>query len=146
MYGNRTCGRAYAELIKVPVFPHVPSSPNTPLILLLTLKQLSYFYPLIASPFPPNPQPQIMDSKDESGSQGSQVRPKKNGTSFTDFLEMIHGDPSTMITSIAAYGLTWITLGGFLFLPGSFPKIDQIVLNDSGGIQSETNFTGYVPL
>ena len=89
-----------------------------------------------------------MDSKDESGNQVSQVGPKTvtYGKSFEDFLKMIHGDPTAMVTSIAAYSLVWIALGGFLFLPGSFPKIDQIVVNDSSGIHSETNFTGYVPL
>ena len=95
----------------------------------------------------PTAQVQSSQTKDESGNKGSQERPTgERGTSLNEYLEMLRDKPSTRASSLAAYCLMWIALGGFLFLPGSFPKIDKI-LNDSRGIHSEKkDFTRYVPL
>ena len=103
----------------------------------------------MGGPRPTGAQGQSSPTKDESGTnRGSQERPTagERGTSLKEYLEMLRDERSTRASSLAAHCLMWIAFGGFLFLPGSFPKIDKI-LNDSRGIHSEKkDFTPYVPL
>ena len=103
----------------------------------------------MGGPQPTGAQGQSSQTKDESGTnKGSQERPStgKRGTSLKEYLEMLRDERSTRATSIAAHCLMWIAFGGFLFLPGSFPKIDKILKDSSGTHSEKKDFTRYVPL
>ena len=83
----------------------------------------------------------------ESGTQGNEIPPvdSEAETSFTKYLNMLRSEPGTIVSSLIAHGFMWLALAGFLFLPGSFPQIEIILIN-SGVVNQETDFTPYIHL
>ena len=67
------------------------------------------------------------------------------GSAYEGYLKTQKGDTCAIVSSLAAHWFMWFSLAGFLFLPGSFPKIERILYN-SGVLNNETDFTPYIRL
>ena len=83
----------------------------------------------------------------ESSKQENEILPVNSEaeTSFTKYLKMLRSEPGAIVSSLLAEGSMWLSLAGFLFLPGSFPQIEIILIN-SGVVNRETDFTPYIHL